>query len=99
MTKLSSELLARVRDGNAKIQAVYDIALSIDLTTDRERWDKEMDRISGAAERLNWLTMELKAHGHNNCMHERPTCSLKYDRWCWACPSDVPHWRDLEEIF
>jgi hypothetical protein len=89
-----AETLARVRDGNEKIWDVFRAALDLDIETQRDRWDREMDRVEKAVERLSWLCQEIEALGYTGCLYDKPTCSLQEEwAWCWACPSKTPHWR------
>jgi hypothetical protein len=99
MTTSNSELLERVRNGNAKITEVYQWALLIDLSKDREKWDKEMDRVDKAATRLTWLCMELEAKGFHGCIQAEPICAPPGNGFCWVCPSETPYWRGQEVLF
>ena len=89
IVNLPADLLARVKDGNAKLNAAWMIACNV--AADPVAFDEQLHRIAVSWPRLDVLCQELMLEGYSQCLYQandpdRRQCFEKDGRFCFVCP-------------
>ena len=96
------QLLVRVRAGNDRLMAHY---AEINQEGNIETWNKMVDNLHLAVDRLNQICDFLVFKGYKDCLYvengKKVRTCLNEPRkdWivCWACPSEKKYW--VDELF
>ena len=89
LVNFPADLLARVKDGNAKLNAVW--LKACNAAADPVEWDRRMEPIARAWPRLDVLCQTLMLEGYSQCLYQandpdRRQCFEKDGRFCFVCP-------------
>ena len=83
------ELLVRVRNGNEKLMAYYEL---IKTEKNNAEWDKMVDNLHAAADRMKRISDFLVFKGFDDCLYiengkKMRSCVIGKQHSCWVCPS------------